>query len=93
MTDVSPVFFLSTTAHMYGAHAYTFDGGIGLLTERLAQNLDVTYSADGKKVRRAISGGNELSYELNGLLQSTHADLVICAVPVSYTHLTLPTKA
>ena len=83
MTDVSPVFFLSTTAHMYGAHAYTFDGGIGLLTERLAQNLDVTYSVDVKNVRRAISGGNELSYELNGLLQSTHADLVICAVPGS----------
>ena len=83
MTDVSPVFFLSTTAHMYGAHAYTFDDGIGLLTERLARNLDVTYSADVKKVSRAVSGGSEFSYELNGLLQSTHADLVICAVPGS----------
>ena len=83
MTDVSPVFFLSTTAHMYGAHAYTFDDGIGLLTERLARNLDVTYSADVKNVSRAVSGGSEFSYELNGLLQSTHADLVICAVPGS----------
>lgn len=87
MTDVSPVFFLSTTAHMYGAHAYTFNDGIGLLTKRLAQNLDVTYCADVKKVSRAATGGSELSYELNGLLNSTIADLVICAVPGS-----LPSK-
>ena len=81
MTDVSPVFFLSTTAHMYGSHAYTFTDGIGLLTERLAQNLDVTYCADVKNVRRAASGGSEVSYEVKGLLHSTHADLVICAIP------------
>ena len=81
MTDVSPVFFLSTTAHMYGSHAYTFTDGIGLLTERLAQNLDVTYCADVKKVSRAASGGSEVSYEVKGLLHSTHADLVICAIP------------
>jgi oxygen-dependent protoporphyrinogen oxidase len=83
MTDVSPVFFLSTAAHMYGAHAYTFDGGIGVLTERLAQTLDVTYCADVKNVSRSATGGSELSYELNGLLYSTFADLVICAVPGS----------
>ena len=83
MTDVSPVFFLSTTAHMYGSHAYTFADGIGLLTERLAQNLDVTYCADVKNVSRAASGGSELSYESKGLLHSTHTDLVICAVPGS----------
>jgi oxygen-dependent protoporphyrinogen oxidase len=83
MTDVSPVFFLSTTAHMYGSHAYTFTDGIGLLTERLAENLDVTYCADVKNVSRAASGGSELSYESKGLLHSTHADLVICAVPGS----------
>ena len=81
MTDVSPVFFLSTIAHMYGSHAYTFTDGIGLLTERLAQNLDVTYCADVKKVSRAASGGSEVSYEVKGLLHSTHADLVICAIP------------
>jgi oxygen-dependent protoporphyrinogen oxidase len=83
MTDVSPVFFLSTTAHIYGSHAYTFTDGLGLLTERLAENLDVTYCADVKNVSRAASGGSELSYESKGLLHSTHADLVICAVPGS----------
>jgi len=83
MTDVSPVFFLSTTAHMYGSQAYTFTDGIGLLMERLAQNLDVTYCADVKNVSRATSGGSELSYESKGLLHSTHTDLVICAVPGS----------
>jgi oxygen-dependent protoporphyrinogen oxidase len=83
MTDVSPVFFLSTTAHMYGAHAYTFDGGIGVLTEGLAQSLDVTYCADVKNVSRSATVGSEVSYELNGLLYSTFADLVICAVPGS----------
>ena len=81
MTDVSPVFFLSTTTHMYGAHAYTFDDGIGVLTERLAQNLDVTYCADVKNVNRTVFGGCELSYELNGLLHSMPSDLVICGVP------------
>ena len=81
MTDVSPVFFLSTTAHMHGASAYTFDDGIGALTERLAQSLDVTYCADVKNVIRTVSGGCELSYELKGLLYSACADLVICAVP------------
>jgi len=83
MTDVSPSFFLSTTANMYGSHAYTFTDGIGLLTEQLAQNLDVTYCADVKKVSRAASGGSELSYESKGLMHSTHTDLVICAVPGS----------
>ncbi len=83
MTDVSPAFFLSTTTHMYGAHAYTFEDGIGLLTKRLAQNLDVTYCVDVKNVSRIVSGGSEVSYELRGSLHSTVADLVVCAVPGS----------
>ena len=83
MTDVSPVFFLSTTTHMYGAHAYTFEDGIGVLTKRLAQNLDVAYRVDVKNVSRTVSGGSEVSYELKGAFHSMVADLVICAVPGS----------
>ena len=83
MTDISPAFFLSTTAHMYGAHAYTFEGGIGLLTKRLAQDLDVTYCVDVKKLSRTATGGSQVDYAVQRSLVSAVADVVICAIPGS----------
>jgi len=83
MTDISPAFFLSTTAHMYGSQAYTFEGGIGLLTKRLAQDLDVTYCVDVKQLSRTVTGGTKVDYEVKGSLESADADVVICAIPGS----------
>ena len=83
MKDISPAFFLSTTAHMYGAHAYTFEGGIGLLTKQLAQDLDVTYCVDVKNLSRIVTGGIKVDYEVEDSLESAVADVVICAIPGS----------
>ena len=83
MTDVSPAFFLSTTAHMYGAHAYTFEDGIGLLTKQLARDLDVTYCVDVKNLSRTVTGGINVDYEVEGSLEAADADGVSGAIPGS----------
>ena len=82
MSDVSPAFFAVLTAHMAGSTAYGLKGGIGILSQNLAQELDVNYGARVEKItRQGESNRNRIRYFQNGVWHELFSDLVICAVP------------
>jgi len=80
--DISPTFYLSTTPHLVGQDTvYTLQGGMGALTRRLAQALDVQYGVRVNQIDVAESGqpcvvGMEHDAGVQTRLQ---ADVVICA--------------
>lgn len=78
--DVSPAFFLSTTAHTAGHRAFNFRQGIGYLNEKLASRLDVRYGATVSSIERNSDGAEViLQYAESGQNKSMQVDIVICA--------------
>jgi len=85
--DISPTFYLSTTPHLLGQDTvYTLHGGMGVLTRRLAQELDVQY---GMRVVQIQTRGDAnappntapCTVNVDGTAgsQALHADIVVCA--------------
>lgn len=78
--DVSPAFFLSTTAHTAGHRAFTFKQGIGYLNQQLASMLNVSFGAIVSRIeRKSNEPGVNIQYTKDGRSESLHADIAICA--------------
>jgi len=78
--DVSPAFFLSTTAHMFGHKAFTFRQGIGYLNEVLASKLDVKYEVSVTRIERNLDNQGVTVHCLeNGATTTRIADIIVCA--------------
>lgn len=85
--DVSPAFFLSTTAHTAGHKAFTFRQGIGYLCQKLASNLDVRYGVAVSGIaRKSNEPGVTVQYTENGQDCSLDADIVVCATEGAKAH-------
>lgn len=79
-SEISPAFFLTTTAHMPGHKAFTFKQGIGHLAEKLAAGLNVNYGSSVNSIERTKDGGKVVvDYSENDNAQRLEADLVVCA--------------
>ncbi|MFT3816849.1 MAG: FAD-dependent oxidoreductase [Rubrivivax sp.] len=77
--DVSAAFYLSTMPHLIGRDTvYTLRDGMGRLTQRLAEDLQVQY---GVRVERIESRGGRCFVGQSGAAGSREweADLVVCA--------------
>lgn len=78
--DVSPAFFLSTTAHTAGHKAFTFRQGIGYLNELLASRLNVKYGVTVSRIERNENGGGvTVDFTEKGESGSMEADILVCA--------------
>lgn len=78
--DVSPAFFLSTTAHTAGHKAFTFRQGIGYLNQQLASRLDVRYGVTVSRIeRKSNEPGVTIRYIENSQDGSLDANIVVCA--------------
>jgi len=79
--EISAAFYVSTAPHLLGEDTvYTFSGGMGQLTQTLAQRLDVVCDAQVSSIEHQDKGGCVIRYTHNGELRQTHADVVVCAV-------------
>ncbi len=79
--DVSPAFFLSTSAHVLGARRFKFRKGIGQLTRTLASRLTVRYGARVDEIARLPDdSGCVVAVERDGRRERLQSDLVVCAV-------------
>jgi oxygen-dependent protoporphyrinogen oxidase len=81
--EVGPAFFLLTTAHMIGHHAFTFRGGVGRLAEALAETVDVRYGTRLVRLERHAQRGVTATVERNGERSEIEASVAICALPGS----------
>ncbi len=78
--DVSPAFFLSTSAHMPGHRAFTFKQGIGFLAEQLASGLNVNYRVRVNSIQgNTEDAGVVIDYIENEKSCRLEADIVVCA--------------
>jgi oxygen-dependent protoporphyrinogen oxidase len=77
--DVSPSFFLLTTAFMAGHYAFTFKQGIGHLVQKLAERLQVHSSVLVSAISETESGVRVLAFGPAGEALDLEADLVVCA--------------
>ncbi|QIB67059.1 protoporphyrinogen/coproporphyrinogen oxidase [Kineobactrum salinum] len=78
--DVSPAFFLTSTAHMFGHRAFTFRRGIGYINEVLASQLDIRYHTEVLGIERERDGpGATVSWLEEGAERELYADIVVCA--------------
>ena len=84
-SDVSSAFFVVLAAHMAGSTAYGLRGGIGSLSEKLAQELDMKYGARVQKITQdGKNNKNRICYFQKGARHELFSDLVVCAVPGAY---------
>lgn len=77
--EVSPAFFLLTTAFQPGHFAFTLKDGIGTLAARLADRLDVRYRTSVKRIASDDRGVSVVADDADGEF-SLRADIAICAV-------------
>ena len=83
LQDVSPAFFMSTSAAMLRARPLNFRDGIGMLANRLAQqNMVVTgvEVTDIARVNDTDSDGCTITYRTAGETLQFRADIVVVAV-------------
>ncbi|MDB5364190.1 MAG: FAD-dependent oxidoreductase [Rhodospirillales bacterium] len=88
--EVGPAFFLLTTAHMIGHHAFTFRGGVGRLAEALARRVDVRYGTRLLHLERHATGGVTATVERNGERSEIEASFAVCALPGSAVAAVVP---
>ena len=77
--DVSPGFFLLTTAFMAGHHAFTFKEGIGYLACKLAERLQVVPQVRVSSVEETEAGVRVIATDASGTTLNYDADIVVCA--------------
>ena len=77
--DVSPGFFLLTTAFMAGHHAFTFKEGIGYLARKLAERLRVVPRVRVLRVEQTDVGVRVTAADSDGGALAFDADVVVCA--------------
>ena len=77
--DVSPSFFLLTTAFMAGHYAFTFKQGIGYLAQKLAEQLQVRSGVRVSAIEETATGVRVLANGAAGEALDLEANLVVCA--------------
>jgi oxygen-dependent protoporphyrinogen oxidase len=77
--DVSPGFFLLTTAFMAGHYAFTFKQGIGYLAQKMAERLNVRSRVQVSTIQETALGVRVLANDAAGEALEFEADLVVCA--------------
>ncbi len=78
--EVSPAFFLTSSAHMSGHKAFTFKQGIGHLAEKLASGLNIDYGVTVNSIQRNAGDSKVLvDYNEQGKQCQLEADLLVCA--------------
>jgi oxygen-dependent protoporphyrinogen oxidase len=78
-SDVSPGFFLLTTAFMAGHYGFTFKRGIGYLAQQLAQHLDVVSGVQVRSIEQMQDGARVIATNAEAQQISIDADIVVCA--------------
>jgi oxygen-dependent protoporphyrinogen oxidase len=78
-SDVSPGFFLLTTAFMAGHYGFTFKQGIGYLAQKLAERLDVVSGVQVVSIEQTAQGVELLATNAEAQPISLQADIVVCA--------------
>jgi predicted NAD/FAD-dependent oxidoreductase len=79
--DVSPSFFLLTTAFMAGHYGFTFKQGIGHLALKLAERLKVSYGVHVQSIEETEQGARVLATNEESTSFTLDADFVVCATP------------
>jgi oxygen-dependent protoporphyrinogen oxidase len=77
--DVSPGFFLLTTAFMAGHYAFTFKNGIGYLAQKLAERLQIRHEVRVSSVQETENGVRVAAVDARDAALMFDADLVVCA--------------
>lgn len=78
-SDVSPGFFLLTTAFMAGHYGFTFKQGIGYLAQTLAERLDVVSGVQVMSIEQTADGARVVASNGGAEPISLQADIVVCA--------------
>jgi oxygen-dependent protoporphyrinogen oxidase len=78
-SDVSPAFFLLTTAFMAGHYGFTFKQGIGYLAQQLAARLDVLSGIEVLSIEQTPDGASVIATNTDAQQISIDADIVVCA--------------
>ncbi len=93
LDDVSPAFFLSTSAAMWRGKPLTFEDGMGMLTSRLEDHVEVATGVEVTEIDRGT--GHELdsctiTCQRAGETQRFKADIVVVAVEGSVAASIIP---
>ena len=93
LDDISPAFFLSTSAAVWRGKPLTFQDGMGMLTSRLEDRLEVVSGVEVIGIDRG--SGHEvddctITYQSGGDAQQFKADIVVIAVEGSVAASIIP---
>lgn len=92
--EISPSFFLSTTAYQPGHFAFALDGGMSLLANSMAKELNVSYGTEAIKVTEE-SDRVSVAFVMSGRQSTVSADIAVLATEGTRarTLLSRPTEA
>ena len=90
--SISAAFYLSTTPSLLGEDTvYVLRGGMGQVTTRLAERLQVTCDAHVTAILRPSEGECRVRYTQAGVEHEMAADIVVCAVQGVYARAMIAT--